>query len=218
MMWMRSPEQNWLAAAVAFLGMWIVMMVAMMLPSAIPMLGRYRRAVGSTGVTRGVRLGLLIAVVGAGYFFVWTVIGVVTFPLSVSVAAVRMDQPALARVAPLAIGVVVMIAGAWQLTAWKARRLACCRQALGCSHTLRGDGGTAWRHGVRAGVDCVRCCGNLMAILLVVGIMDVRAMVLVGAGITAERLAPAGERVARGIGVVVVGVGVVLIVRAAGLG
>lgn len=218
MMWMRSPEQNWLAAAVAFLGMWIVMMVAMMLPSAIPMLGLYRQAVGSTGVTRGVRLGLLIAVVGAGYFFVWTVIGVVTFPLSVSVAAVRMDQPALARVAPLAIGVVVMIAGAWQLTAWKARRLACCRVVPGCGRTLRGDAGTAWRHGVRAGVDCVRCCGNLMAILLVVGIMDVRAMVLVGAGITAERLAPAGERVARGIGVVVVGVGVVLIVRAAGLG
>jgi predicted metal-binding membrane protein len=215
MMGMRGPEQTWLGAAVAFLGMWIVMMVAMMLPSAIPMLGRYRRAVAGIG---GVRLGLLIAIVGVGYFFVWSVIGVIAFPLIVAVATVQMKQPTLARIAPLVIGVVVAIAGACQFTEWKARRLACCRQAPGCGRGMRGDAGTAWRHGMRLGVDCVRCCGNLMAILLVVGIMDVRAMVLVGAAITAERLAPAGERVARGIGVVVVGVGVVLIARAAGLG
>src|SRR5690242_2266940 len=215
MMGLRGTEHMWLASAASFLGMWIVMMVAMMLPSAIPMLGRYRRAVAEIG---GVRLGLLTAIVGAGYVFVWTILGVFAFPFSVAVATVQMDQSTLARVAPIGIGVVVSIAGACQLTAWKARQLACCRQALGCGRTVRGDTDAAWRNGVRLGLDCVRCCGNLMAILIVVGIMDVRAMVVVGAAITAERLAPAGERVARGIGVVSVGVGVVLIVRAAGLG
>jgi predicted metal-binding membrane protein len=56
-----------------------------------------------------------------------------------------------------------------------------------------------------------------MVVLLVLGVMDLRAMTVVGAAITAERLAPAGERVARAIGVVVVGAGLLLLTRAAGL-
>jgi predicted metal-binding membrane protein len=57
-----------------------------------------------------------------------------------------------------------------------------------------------------------------MAILLVIGVMDLRAMAVVTAAITVERLAPAGERVARAIGVAVVGTGLFVITRAAGLG
>jgi predicted metal-binding membrane protein len=57
-----------------------------------------------------------------------------------------------------------------------------------------------------------------MALLLVTGVMDLRAMAVVTAAMTAERLAPAGERVARAIGGIVVGAGLVLIVRATGLG
>jgi predicted metal-binding membrane protein len=56
-----------------------------------------------------------------------------------------------------------------------------------------------------------------MVILLVIGVMDLRAMAFVTAVITAERLAPAGERVARVIGVVIIGAGLFLIARAAGL-
>src|SRR5262245_32237048 len=52
MAWMRMPGQTWPGAAASFLGMWIVMMVAMMLLSLVPMLGRYRQAVGKTGATR----------------------------------------------------------------------------------------------------------------------------------------------------------------------
>jgi len=52
MTWMRMPGQTWLSAAASFLGMWVVMMVAMMLPSLVPMLWRYRQAVGETGETR----------------------------------------------------------------------------------------------------------------------------------------------------------------------
>ena len=62
------------------------------------------------------------------------------------------------------------------------------------------------------------CCADLMAILLVIGVMDLRAMAVVAAAITVERLAAAGERVARAPGVVVVGAGLFLIGRAAGLG
>jgi len=183
--------------------MWLVMMAAMMLPSLVPMLRRYRQAVGSAGEAR---LGRLTALVGVGYFFVWTVFGMAAFPVSV----------ALARAVPIAVAVVVLIAGALQLTAWKARHLAWCREAPGRGHTLPADAGTAWRHGLRLGLHCSRCCVGLMAILLVIGAMDLRAMAVEAAAITVERVAPAGERVARATGAVVVGAGLFLIARAWG--
>ena len=83
MVWMRMPGQTWPGAAASFLGMWTVMMVAMMLPSLVPMLWHYRQAVGRTVETR---LGRLTALVGAGYFFVWTVFGMAAFPLGVALA------------------------------------------------------------------------------------------------------------------------------------
>jgi predicted metal-binding membrane protein len=225
MAWMRMPGQTWPGAAASFLGMWIVMMVAMMLPSLVPMLWRYRQAVDRTAASakatasraeaprrRGeTRLDRLTALVGVGYFFVWTVVGMAAFPLGVALAAIEMQEPALARAVPIVVGVVVLIAGALQFTAWKARHLACCR-------TLPADAGTAWRHGLRLGLQCSHCCAGLMAIPLVIGITDLRVMAVVAAAITVERLAPAGERVARAIGAVVVGAGLFLIARAAGLG
>src|SRR5258708_6719242 len=183
MAWMRMPGQTWPAAAASFLGMWVVMMVAMMLPSLVPMLWRYRQAVGRTGETR---LGPLTALVGVGYFFVWTVFGMAAFPLGVSLAAVEMQQPALARAVPIAAGVVVLIAGALQFSAWKARHLACCREATGSGRTLRADAGTAWRHGLRLGAHCSYGCAGLTSILLVIGVMDLGAMAVVTAAITVE--------------------------------
>ena len=212
MAWMRMPGQTWPGAAASFLGMWMVMMVAMMLPSLLPMLRRYRQSIGRTGETR---LGGLTALVGAGYFFVWTVLGIAVFPLGAALSAIEMQQPALARTVPVAAGVAVLIAGALQFTAWKARHLACCRQAPERGRTLPGDAGTAWRAGLRLGLHCGYCCANLMATLLVIGVMDLRAMAVVTAAITIERVGPAGERVAPAIGAVAVGAGLFLIARAA---
>src|SRR5947209_7224756 len=125
MAWMRMPGQTWQGAAASFLGMWVVMMVAMMLPSLVPMLWRYRRAVGRFGEAR---LDRLTTLVGVGYYFVWTVFGMAAFPLGVALATVEVQQPALARAVPLAVGAIVLIAGALQFTAWKARHLARCRE------------------------------------------------------------------------------------------
>lgn len=211
MAWMRMPGQTWLGAAASFVGMWVVMMVAMMLPSLAPMLWRYRQAVGRTGEPR---LGRLTALVSVGYFFVWTAFGMAAFALGVALAAVEMQLPALARAVPIAVGVVVLIAGALQFTAWKAHHLACCRGVPGHGRVLAADAGTAWRHGLRLGLHCSHCCAGLTAILLVIGVMDLRAMAVVTAAITVERLVPAGERIARAIGAVVLGAGLFLITRA----
>jgi predicted metal-binding membrane protein len=215
MAWMRMPGQTWPGAAASFLGMWIVMMVAMMLPSLVPMLWRYRQAVARSSETR---LGRLTVLVGAGYFFIWTMFGVAAFPLGVALAALEMQLPALSRAVPFSVGVIVLLAGALQFTAWKTRQLACCREAPGPGRTLPADPVTAWRHGLQLGLHCIRCCAGLMAILLVIGVMDLRAMAVVAAAITVERLAPAGARVARAIGAVAIAAGLFLIARAAGLG
>lgn len=209
MAWMRMPGQTWPGAAAAFLGMWIVMMAAMMLPSLVPMLTRYRHAIRRAG---NAPLGWLTALVGLGYSFVWIVIGIVVYPLGIALAAIAMQQPAVAHAFPTAVGVVVLIAGAFQFTRRKARYLACCREAP--EHpTLAADATTALRHGLRLGIHCSYCCANLMALLLVIGVMDLRIMAIVTVLITVERFAPAGNHVARVIGAVIVGIAVLLITR-----
>jgi predicted metal-binding membrane protein len=214
MAWMRMPGQTWSNKAVSFLGMWVVMMVAMMLPSLVPMLWRYRQAIGRTGKTQ---LGWLTVLVSVGYFFVWIVLGMATFLVGVALAAVAMQQAALAHAVPAVIGAVVLIAGALQFTAWKARRLACCRELPEHGGVLPADARTAWRHGLRLGLHCSFCCANLMMILLVIGVMDLGAMAVVAAAIAVERLAPAGDRVAQVTGAIVMVAGVLLIAQAAGL-
>jgi predicted metal-binding membrane protein len=211
MAWMRMCGQTWPNAAASFIGMWVAMMVAMMLPSLTPVLWRYRQAVGTSS-------GWLTAVVGAGYFFVWAVLGAAAFALGSALAALEMQLPALARSVPIATGVVVLIGGALQFTSWKTRHLACCRDVSRCDRVMRADAATAGRHGLRLGVHCSICCAGLTAILLVMGVMDLRVMAAVTAAITVERLAPAGERAASAIGAAVVVLGVIMIVRAMGLG
>jgi len=196
--------------------MWIVMMIAMMLPSLVPTLWRYRRAVGRAGE---MPLSWLTALVGIAYFFVWTMCGVAVFPIGAALVEIEMQKPTLARAVPIAVGVVVVIAGALQFSAWKAHHLASCREAPALGRVLSSDAAAAWRHGLRLGLHCAYGCAGLTAILLVLGVMDLRVMVLVTAAITGERLTANGERAARSIGIVVVAVGLLLIAKAAtGLG
>jgi len=209
MTWMRMPGQTWPQAAASFVGMWFVMMVAMMLPALTPMLLRYRRAVDSAG---GMQLGWLTMLVGMGYFFVWTTFGILVYPAGVALTSVVMQLPALARAIPVAAGVVVMFAGALQFTAWKARQLACCRAAPG--KTLSADAYTAWRHGLHLGLRCCYACCSLTLILLMMDVMELYVMAGVATAITLERLTPAGERVARFTGTLAMAAGIVMITSA----
>jgi len=212
MAWMRMPDQTWLDATASFLAMWVAMMAAMMLPPLVPMLQRYRIAVARIGSTA---LGWLTAIVGVGYFFAWTVLGLAVFPVGIALAEIEMRQPALSRAVPFMVGITVMAAGLLQFTPWKARQLACCREEPRHAPPLTAGIGNAWRYGLRLGRDCILCCAGLMTILLVAGVMDLRVMAAVTLAITAERVAANGQRAAQAVGVVAVGAGVVLIARAA---
>jgi predicted metal-binding membrane protein len=208
MAWMRMPGSSWAATGGSFLGMWLAMMTAMMLPSMVPVLRACRARAG------GVRPALLA---GLAYFSVSSVLGVAIFAGGATLAALAMHRPFLAQAAPLAAGLLVTAAGGVQLSAWKARHLACCRQAGGGGRAAAAPALSPWRCGVRLGVHCSCCCSPHTAVLLVVGVMDLRAMAAVSVVITAERVLRAGPRLARLVGGLTVAAGLVLVAHAAAL-
>jgi predicted metal-binding membrane protein len=223
MAWMRMPGQTWLDAGLAFVGMWALMMTAMMVPALAPMLWRYRLAMAHGLARHGeavppwaddARLDGLAAWAGLGYLAVWTACGVAVFPIGAAVGEAAMRLPALAQAMPLAQGVAVAIGGVLQCSPWKARHLAGCLRTPGTDDGLRADLGTAWRHGMRLGLHCGYSCAGLTAVLLAMGVMDLAAMALVMAAITMERTAPGGARVARGIGAIMLIGGLALCWRA----
>jgi predicted metal-binding membrane protein len=211
MAWMRMQGQSWLAAAASFMGMWVVMMAAMMLPALVPALLRYRMSLRRPET---LHLNALTVRAGAGYFLVWALLGAVVYPVGVVVAKAGMASAVLARSVPIATGIVLLIAGCLQLTAWKARQLCRCRAVPAFRQELNHGVCSAWGHGMRLGADCALCCSGLMAILLVTGVMNLGAMALVTVAITAERLFPEPERAARGAGLVIMATGVFMTGRA----
>ncbi|HTH80267.1 MAG TPA: DUF2182 domain-containing protein [Ramlibacter sp.] len=183
----------WPGPAASFLAMWTVMMVPMMLPSLAPALWRYRQTLALDGAAKWVGP---VATTAAGYFFVWALLGLAVHPLGVLF---------FAKATRAAVAIAVIAAGLVQFSAWKSRRLACCRDVA--------DGNAPWLQGMHLGVRCALSCGNLMAIVVVAGVMDLATMAVVAAAITLERVAPAHVRAARGIGVVVVAAGFLLLAR-----
>jgi predicted metal-binding membrane protein len=213
-MWMPMPGQTWLGVAASFAGMWTVMTAAMMLPSFAPVLWRYRLRIREAGYARG---ELLTALIGLGYSLLWMALGVIVFGCGAALAALEMRQPALASFMPIATALTIVLAGLAQLTPWKARALACRNAGIHSRLVLPATPSIAWRHGVRMGLECGCSCAALMTIQLALGMMDLRVMAAVTAAITAERLAPAGMRVARVTGFVAVALGFALLARAAGV-
>jgi predicted metal-binding membrane protein len=220
MAWIKMPGQDWLASAASFMGMWVVMMAAMMLPALVPTLLRYRESLRGA---KTIPLNALTALAGAGYFLVWALLGAVVYPFGIFVAKTGMSSAELSRSMPIAAGLVLLLAGGLQLTAWKARQLCRCRAVIGVSGEISGPefrqemnhgARSAWAHGLRLGIDCALCCSGLMAVLLVTGVMNLGAMALVTVAITAERLFPDLERAARGVGLVIMAAGVFMIGRA----
>ena len=207
---MSMPHESWSSAAAGYLGMWMAMMVPMMAPSLVPMLARFRRSVGGA---HAMRLSGLTALVGMGYFVVWALLGMVVLAVSNGLMAADLRWGAGAGGLPFAAVCGLLAAGVIQLSPWKSRQLGRCRDAAGCGGPRGPDALGAWRHGLRLGVQCALCCSGLMMALLAVGVMNLVAMVLVTLAITAERLAPAPERVARVAGLAIVMVGVLAVTR-----
>lgn len=213
--WAPMCGQGWTGAAVSFVAMWTTMMAAMMLPSLVSMLARYRAAVGHTDAAR---LDVLTALAAAGYLTVWAALGAIVFGLGATMAALLMERPELAHGGPLAAATVVLLAGALQFTRWKRRRLARCRGEPAAATAPPAAVTAALRHGVGLGLDCTLSCAGPTASLLVLGVMDLRVMAAVTTAVTLERVAPRGERVAWASGAVAIAAGLLLMGQAIGAG
>jgi predicted metal-binding membrane protein len=187
------------------------MMVAMMLPSLVPMLSRYHRSVP---IVVGIHRHGLTALVCVGYFVIWTALGWAAHAASVGIMAVEMRWGRVAQWLPVGAGVMLLLAGSVQFTSWKARQLALWREGSGCGCPPAPTALGAWRHGLRLGVRCSLCCGSVMLALLAIGMMDPVAMAAATLAIAAERLAPAPLRVERVTGAAILVVGVLTIAQA----
>jgi predicted metal-binding membrane protein len=191
-------EHGWAAGAASFVATWTVMMAAMMLPSLAPALRRGSRPL----------------VLALGYLSPWAALGVAVHLAGAALAAAAVRRPDLAPAIPVASGVVVLLAGALQFTAWKAHHLARYRAAADDGRGGSPSAAAAWRHGLRLGLHCIRSCAGPTAVLLALGAMDVRVMAAVTLAVTAERLALRGLLAARVGGAAAVGAGLALIAAA----
>jgi predicted metal-binding membrane protein len=191
-----------------YVGVWVTMMAAMMLPSVAPMVltfarvSRERRRRGSADV---VPAWIFVA----GYLGVWTLYGLAAYGLFRLVRSFGTDFLSWDRAGPYVAGGAVIAAGVYQLTPLKALCLRHCRGPL---HFILGG----WRPGpagalqmgAEHGLYCVGCCWGLMIVLFAVGVMSLFWMAVVAAVIFAEKLLPFGTRLASIFAVVLIGLGI----------
>ena len=167
-----------------FLVLWVLMMAAMMLPSIAPTVGLYLHTlrIRSTGRTRMLRSAGLVA----GYLLAWAAFGVLAFAAARagSEVATRAPRPAAWVGAFLLAG-----AGLYQLTPLKERCLSHCRSPLGFLVHFGGYPGRLrdLRVGLYHGGYCIGCCWGLMAVLIVVGVMNLAWMTGLAAVVFLEK-------------------------------
>lgn len=187
--------------------MWAVMMVAMMTPSAAPMIlmfagvNRRRREQQVSYVPTGVFL--------MGYLVVWAGFSVLATTAQWALHAVFLLSPMMALTSPVFGGVLLLAAGIYQWTPLKHACLSKCRSPLGfvLNEWREGRWG-AFLMGLKHGVYCTGCCWSLMALLFVAGVMNLLWVAAIAGFVLLEKVAPGGERLGRVVGVVVVGWGV----------
>ncbi|MBI4362562.1 MAG: DUF2182 domain-containing protein [Euryarchaeota archaeon] len=187
------------AGAVLFVALWTVMMVAMMLPSAYPMVATFARhsRAQKGGGRRGAMAGFVL-----GYLLAWALFGGAALLLDLGV------HPLLSSVGPWGPGVLIAAGGLYQFTPLKNACLGKCRNPLGFFMEFwRGGRFGPLRMGMRHGVFCLGCCAALMVLLVAVGAMALPWVAALALAIAAEKLLPRGVWAARATGIVLVALG-----------
>lgn len=178
-----------------FLGaalMWVIMMIGMMTPAVVPM------AVVLRSVDRGPHCERVTLLFAGGYLVAWSLFAVLAALLQLSLHARGLLEGHLLAVSAQGAGLLLLVAGIYQLTPWKAACLRHCRSPIGffLEHWSPGAWG-AVRMGLRHGFYCVGCCWMLMLLMFVGGAMSVLTMAALCGFILAERLLPPGPWVSR---------------------
>jgi predicted metal-binding membrane protein len=197
------------AGLVAFVAAWVVMMAAMMLPSAAPMILLYRTVARGRAARGNPLVPTWVFVLG--YLVVWAAFGVLVYLASQVVGAALASDRWLAAGAPYGVALVLLAAGAYQFTPLKRVCLRACQSPLGflMAHWRPGPGG-AFRMGLAHGAYCAGCCWGLMAVLVAAGAMGLAWVLLIALVVAAEKLLPGGQRAAWITGVALLGLGALI--------
>ncbi|HEU5214141.1 MAG TPA: DUF2182 domain-containing protein [Gaiellaceae bacterium] len=188
-----------------FSGVWIVMMAAMMLPSAIPAVTLYARLVRD-------RTALAPLVFTAGYLAVWTAAGIAAFCLAGGGSHVVGDVLTWSRGGRWLAGAALLCAAAYQLTPLKGACLARCRSPLGLMlGSWRPGRLGGFRLGLVSGAWCAGCCWALMASLFALGVMSIAWTALVAGLVALEKILPWRRVATIGTAALLVALGLLLL-------
>jgi len=180
--------------------MWAVMMVAMMLPSASPMVAAYARIANARGGRPAVRVWLF----ASGYIAIWTVFSVAATAIQFVLLHWSLISNALVGT-PLVSTAILAVAGIYQLTPLKEACLGRCQSPIGFFVTHWRDGGAgALRMGLEHGAFCIGCCWMLMALLFVVGVMNLAWVAAITLFVLIEKATPWGRAIANISGVALI--------------
>ena len=190
--------------------MWAVMMLAMMVPSAAPMILIFARVDRSKGGDRPYAATTLFAL---GYVLVWAVFSVAATVMQWGLQNAALLSPMMVATSTLLGGILFVAAGVYQWTPLKYACLRHCRSPMAfiMGHWRPGRGG-AFRMGVGHGAFCLGCCGFVMGLLFVGGVMNLAWVAAITVFVVAEKLMPRGEWVARAGGVAMIAAGVYVLV------
>jgi predicted metal-binding membrane protein len=190
------------ANLLAVWGMWSVMMVAMMLPSALPMILTFVQVAQRNG--ERARAHAFVT----AYVLVWLIFGIAGTAAQWALQRWgALDEMALSASA-LPTAVLLVVAGLYQFSPLQHLCLASCRTPLGfLIGEWRAGVAGAFRMGIRHGLLCLGCCWALMALLFVGGVMNLAWVAALAFAVAIEKIAPAGERmgVAMGWGLIAIG-------------
>jgi predicted metal-binding membrane protein len=195
-------------ALLPFLGLWVVMMAAMMLPSVAPVAVLWTRLISGSSAAAGrvMRMSAFLT----GYLLAWAVVGAVAFAALGGAGRLLTASPAAAKW----LGVAIFItAGGYQLTPWKDWCLRRCRSPIGALVYYLGFKGRSRdvRVGLHHGATCAGCCWGLMIVLIAVGVMNVAVMAVLAVVILVEKLWRYGKPFGQAVGAVLVVTGILAI-------
>lgn len=186
----------------AIYAMWAVMMAAMMLPSALPMVLMFL-SMGKRGGDTARGHGF----VGA-YLCVWLAFSAAATAAQWLLQWLDWVNPMLVSTSAVLTGVLLLIAGSYQFSSLKRICLSRCRTPFAFLLGEWRDGvAGAFRMGIRHGLFCMGCCWALMALLFVGGVMNLAWIAALSLAVAMEKLLPGGERIATALGVVLIAVG-----------
>lgn len=203
--WMMQAPWDVHHGVLIFL-MWAVMMVAMMLPSAVPTILRFA-GVGDGGRAAPARTARAYAFAG-GYLLAWTAFSAAATLLQWGLTELRLLSPMMEAASPWLAAGILIAAGVYQWTPLKRTCLAHCHAPSAASlHCDRPGVAGALRSGIEHGVSCIGCCWVLMLLLFAGGVMSLPVIAAIALFVLLEKLLPHGALVGRLAGVALVALG-----------